>query len=108
MAKMLKKSLTINSLLQLLHQKGFFQLNQIDEPNSTNLWNQGWKGSQALEIPEPWTRVWDHFIIALHSSHIRLTDKAHELIWEHAQNGHYTPKTGYQQICSQHFQQDHK
>ena len=95
-------------LLQLIHQKGFFHLNQIAYPDSTNLWHQGWKRNQDLELLEQWTRLWDQYIFALQSSHIRITDKVDELIWEHAQHGHYTPKTGYQQLCFQHFQQDQK
>jgi hypothetical protein len=32
---------------------------------------------------------------ALQSSHIRITDREDELVWQHAPHGHYTPKLGY-------------
>ena len=47
-------------------------------------------------------------ILALQSSHIRITDKEDELIWEKAQLGKYSPKIGYQQLCSQFFHENKK
>ena len=94
--------------MQILHQKGLFYLDQITDPASTNLWHQGWMGSQELEIPDLWSEYWNRYITALHSSHIRLTNSEDKFVWEHAKHGQYTPRTCYQQICSQHFQLDQK
>ena len=95
-------------LIQLIHHKGYFHLNQIVDPLSTNIWHQGWKKSQDLELPDQWSRQWDQYTLALQTSHIRITNRADELIWEKAQHGKYTPKLEYQQLCLQHFQENQK
>ena len=56
-----------------------------------------------MELPEQWENIWDQYTLALQSSHIRITNREDELIWEKAQLGKYTPKIGYQQLCSQLF-----
>ena len=79
-------------LIQIIHQKGYFHINQIADPISTNIWHQGWRKSHDLELPEQWASLWDQYILALQSSHFRITDREAELIWEKAQLGKYTPK----------------
>ena len=95
-------------LVQFLQQNGLFHLNQIADPASTNLWQQGWLGCRELEIPTLWTQSWNRHITALWHTHIKLTDKEDELVWEHAAHGIYTPKTRYQQLCLTTFQTEPK
>ena len=83
-------------------------MNQIADPLSTNIWHQGWKKSQDLELPDQWARQWDQYTLTLQSSHIWIFDRTDELIWEKAQHGKYTPKLRYQQLCLQHFQENQK
>ena len=61
-----------------------------------------------MELPEQWENLWDQYTLALQSSHIWITNREDELIWEKAQLGKYTPKCGYQQLCSQVFQESKK
>ena len=67
-------------LIHHIHQKGCYHLNQIADPTSTNIWHQGWRKSQDLEIPEQWVNIWDQYTMALQSSHIRITNREDELI----------------------------
>lgn len=90
-------------LIQHLNENGFFHLNQIADPVSTNLWHQGWKGIRDLDLPNQWLVDWNKYVNTLHVSHIRLTDSQDELIWELVAHGSYTPKTGYQRLCSRAF-----
>lgn len=36
-----------------------------------------------------------HYIRALKSSHIRITEREDETVWKHVVHGVYTPKLGY-------------
>ena len=95
-------------LIQLIHQKGCYHLNQIADPTSTNIWHQGCRKSQDMELLEQWENLWDQYTLALQSSHIWITNREDELIWEKAQLRKYTPKIGYQQLCSHLFQENNK
>ena len=102
------KSLPPKPISTTFTSKRPFHLNQIADPTLTNIWHQGWLSSQDLEILEIQIREWNRYTTSMHTSHIHLTNSADKLVWEHAKHGQYTPKIGYQQLCSQLFQQVQK
>jgi hypothetical protein len=61
----------------------------------TKICHQAWKSVDMLGLDAQAAPFWDKNSRALQSSHIRITDKEDELIWQQAPHGHYTPKLGY-------------
>jgi hypothetical protein len=82
-------------ILDHLHTQGYYKLNQIVDPGSTNIWHQGWYNSDFLELEGELKLHWDNYIFSLQRGHIRLLDKDDELVWKKSPHGVYSPKLGY-------------
>jgi hypothetical protein len=67
------------AILDHLHTQGYYKLNQIVDPGSTNIWHQGWYNSDFLEMEGEFKLHWDNYIFSLQRGHIRLLDKDDEL-----------------------------
>ena len=85
-------------VIQHIHLQGLYHLDQIVDPASTTFWNQGWMDAHRLGLRDAQVDAWNVYVNALWSSHLRLTDRPDELIWNSALEGIYTPKLGYIQL----------
>jgi len=88
-------------LAEVLKEKGLLTLNQVADPRTTSIWNQGWKHGIDLQLDEEWLEEWDSYRNDLLNSSVRLSDSPDVLRWIFAQNGIYSPKMGYKWLMSQ-------
>lgn len=86
------------ALRNLLADRGYHYLADIELLGASTLWQQGWISAQSIAIPDDLIGAWEEYIRNLSYSHIRLTNRCDELIWEHHPSGRYTPKHGYIQL----------
>jgi hypothetical protein len=93
-------------LINNLHDKGLFYLDQITDRDITTLWSQAWKRVDQLGLDREHEASWNIFIRALQMGHIWLIDREDELVWKHNPNGLYTPKAGYTQLNIDLLQQE--
>lgn len=107
-ASCLREHILPAELCSTLDRGGFYYFAQVVDPLHTTLWQQGWKKGRSLGLDEPQNILWDHYINALRSAKIRLTEGEDELIWEGNPGGIYTPKAGYVQVSIEPLQQDEK
>ena len=49
-------------LLHTLHLQGIIHLNQVVDPASSSLWQQGWKSAKMLGIPDGQANDWNAFL----------------------------------------------
>lgn len=75
-------------------------LAHIADQMNTNMFSQGWKSAQQLDISLQWHREWQDYINALSESHIRIKEGPDKLVWSLAENGIYTPKAEYLNLIS--------
>jgi hypothetical protein len=85
-------------IIQSLHNQGFFSLHQIAEPKETTIWHQAWKSAEQVGLEEVQNVSWSNYIQALKSSHIKITKRDDELVWQSAPHGVYTLQLGYIQL----------
>ena len=85
-------------LRNILAARGCHFLADVEDPGSSTLWHQGWISAQRLDIPDELQGDWEDFLRILRHSHIRLTNRVDELIWDHHPSGSYSPKHGYIQL----------
>lgn len=95
-------------LIEQLHKQGIFYLSHLANPPTTNFWNQGWKNANLLGIVGIQAESLTNYIAALKRSHIRLTDREDELVWQKDPIGFYTPKSGYIALNINPMQQNPK
>jgi hypothetical protein len=88
------------NLIDNLHERGFFHLNQIVDDQQTSIWNQGWQDAQAMNLEEHFIVPWNEYIRALKLIHIRINDQEDELLWQLSPFGVYSPKEGYTFLMS--------
>jgi len=89
-------------LIQYLSNASITYLEQIANPEHSNIFTQAWKSVIHLGIPDNWHPDWLSYTNALTESHVRIIDGEDELIWAHAKHGNYTPKDRYPIIYSAH------
>lgn len=65
---------------EALEDQGISHLSHVVDPDRTNLWHQAWKTSQSLNLNGDMSIMWGHYIEALLSSHIPITNREDELI----------------------------
>jgi hypothetical protein len=78
-----------------LYQIGIIHLNQVVDPLSTNLWHKGWKDGRRLDLKNEKNVIWDRYMQALISAHIKITDREDNFIWDLQPTGLYSPKAFY-------------
>jgi hypothetical protein len=83
--------------------RGLNKLNQIINPRSTNIWNQGRHSDKTLRLEGDLKIKWDNYIFALQRDHFRLLDLDDELVWKKSPHGVYTPKLGYTTLSVDHL-----
>jgi hypothetical protein len=94
-----------HNLIDSLHERGFFHLNQIADEQQTSIWSQGWKDAQALNLEDHFTIPWNDYIWALKISHIRIKYQEDELLWKLSPFRVYSPKDGYSFLMTNLLQQ---
>ena len=75
-------------------------LSQVANMDNSDWITQAWKTLTNINIPERQWGVWNRYIRALKTSHIRISDTEDELIWAIMPKGNYTPKDGYFALTS--------
>jgi len=87
----------------LLHDHGYYFLNQIANPLATTLFSQDWISSYALDMNDEHEIIWNAYTDVLKASHILLIDQEDDLIWDHDKAGNYTPNLGYVHLKEEIF-----
>eukprot|EP00253_Pinus_taeda_P017522 PITA_17522 len=88
-------------LVLALKDRGLYTLNQVVDPRASTIWSQGWFQGRDLNLNDDRLEEWDWYIRDLLNSSVRLSDSPDELKWVFAQNGFYSPKSGYNWMMSQ-------
>eukprot|EP00253_Pinus_taeda_P015495 PITA_15495 len=90
-----------HGLVLALKDRGLYTLNQVADPRASTIWSQGWFQGRDLNLNDEWLEEWDWYKRDLLNSLVRLSDPPDELKWVFAQNGFYSPKSGYKWMMSQ-------
>jgi hypothetical protein len=93
-------------LIEVLHDRGFYYLEQIVDRDMTTIWSQAWKRVDQLGLDREYEAIWDGYIRALQLGHICITDREDDIVWQHNPHGVYTPKAGYTQLNIDLLQQE--
>jgi hypothetical protein len=67
-------------LINILHNRGIFHLDQIVDRDKTTLWNQAWKSVEQLGLDREHEGSWNGYIRDLQVGHIQLIDREDELV----------------------------
>jgi len=78
--------------------RGISYLADVEDPNTTTLWHQGWISGQFLGLSDEEQVEWGHYLRALRDTFTIFSNWEDELIWDHHPSGRYTPKHGYIQL----------
>jgi len=87
-----------DGLRRQLRAGGLIFLADVAAPEVSTLWHQGWLTGARIGLHGDYLMEWDHFVARLRGSHIRLSNREDELVWDHHPSGVYTPKAGYIQL----------
>ena len=83
------------SMIDKLHNAGFFVLNDIACLGMVLLQDQGWLHADVFGFVEQENIIWNNYVALLISSHVRITTEDDQLVWSLSKIGKYTPKDGY-------------
>jgi len=86
-------------LITFLQEQNICTLNTIADGQTTSIWRQGWKSTQALNLENIWVDIWNGFTHALSQTHIKLSQQDDELSWVYkSSSGSFSAKLDYQAL----------